>query len=207
MAEKDEPFESIFDRLRAPEGDTPGWSGEPERFGDEEMLPVADIKPALIDVSSVPQKSRASVQAKRFLELISNGVLPNTAAENLNENLPELRKDATIRKGLKLLVEQSRFPAEVRKEMVRAGLNKLFMENINGSLKEQKVALEASKQIAKDPETGLTTPNIGPQVHIDMGALTEMLQKMKPIAGLEDITVETAPPDPRKDIPPEEEGD
>lgn len=178
------------------DGGPPEWVCARPKSGDEVGIGVPILEPAGEIETAIQLKEDKSYKARRFLELVGNGVAPFDAARAQHTNLREIRKDPQMRqdlKALKDLIQNSRFPGDLRKEMVRAGLNRVFLDNITGKLKQQKLALDAARQMAKDPEIGLNIPTPSPSVTIDLGALGSMVDKMKPIAGLEDIlvTVET----------------
>lgn len=156
-------------------------------------VPMAHPEEHDIDatVSEVPERK---TKARHFLELVNDGMPPSQAVRAVHTTMQDLRKDADVRAQLKDLIVVNRLPADIRKEMVRSGLNSLFMKNIGSDrLKDQKMALDVAKQISKDPEVGLSGPVGGPSVTIDMGSFAGLLQKMKPIEGLEDILITPTP--------------
>lgn len=166
----------------------PLWVEALPKTGDEVTCPVPAVNDPEPDVPvEISGQKEGSIKARRFLELVVAGEEPARAARKLHTKLQSLIRDDEVRLALKNLLEGSRLPADVRKEMVRAGLNSMFMRNVSGKLKEQKIALEAAKQIARDPEVGLNLPPMGVAVPIDVSALGQMMSKMKPIPGLEDI--------------------
>lgn len=171
-----------------PKGELPMWVEAKQAMGDEIVVPVpvADEDDTNIGVE-INTKQTRSIRARRFLELVEDGMTPSNAAKRLHSNLRNMNHNTDIRTGLRELVDNARFPAEIRKEMVRAGLNSIFLRNVAGKLKEQKIALDAARQIAKDPEVGLNAITAGPSVNIDLSTLGTLLEKMKPIAGLESV--------------------
>ncbi len=138
---------------------------------------VTDTRPA----------GKSDIRAKRFIAAVKGGLPMWEAARQQGTTLNRLFKLNGTRSIVKQLMEEDSLPAAVRKEMVRSGLNKVFADNINGDLKQQKVALAAAKQIAADPEVGLTAPPIAVGVNVDMKGLFQMVKDMKPIEGLEDL--------------------
>ena len=138
---------------------------------------------------SVRKGKNEGIKAKRFLELIQDGETPGRAAEAIGTTYKKIKKDLNIRAAAKKLIEENNFPAAARKEMVRAGLNKIFMENVDGGAKEQKLALAAAKQIGADPDVGLTAPPSLIGLTIDMTQIKNVLQNVKPIEGLEDLVI------------------
>jgi len=71
--------------------------------------------------------------------------------------MAELRDaENPTRLALEQLVGTYFLPPEARKQMVRAGLNKIFLDNVDSEeINNQKLALDAAKQISSDPEVGL----------------------------------------------------
>lgn len=146
----------------------------------------------------VTHKIEENIKAKRFLELIEGGGLKDwEAARKMGTTLRQIHQDLPdIRTKVKQLLEKNSFNSAVRKEMVRAALNHILMENVDGNLKQQKVAISAAKEIAKDPDVGLNVPPSVIGVTIDMTALGKLRSDLEPIPGLEKIL----------DVSPENEG-
>jgi hypothetical protein len=126
----------------------------------------------------------AETKVKRFLDLIAIGNKPSRAAERVGiTNTAKFMKSQEFRNEVRDLIEADNLPAGVRRAMVQAGLNKIFMDNYK---KDPKVALDASKQIASDPEVGLNQPQlIG--VPIDMGALGQILSQFEKVPALRQL--------------------
>ena len=116
--------------------------------------------------------SIAERRAKRLLDRVSRGETLLDAAKNERMKVSDIRKhDSPIRASLEQLVGTYFLPPEARKQMVRAGLNKLFMDNVSSEdPAAQKLALDAAKQIGADPEVGLTSEVAG-GVIINIGEL------------------------------------
>ncbi len=193
--------ETITDRLTdkdvPPPPGPPEWVSETYPKGEEVI--TAEVTAEDPDINATVQlKPDHGLKARRFLDLVASGVKPSEAAYKLQGTVGDFCNSVELRDALKKLVDTARLPAEVRKEMVRSGLNSIFLRNIQGKLKEQKIALQAAQQISKDPEIGLNMPNIGPSVVINMDALGTMMQNMKPIEGLEEIPLAPTPPEEKE---------
>lgn len=133
-------------------------------------------------------KEQKDLKAKRFVELIKSDMKPSKAARRVGIDMNTIDEKPDLKARLKKLIEEVNFPAEIRKQMVRSSLDKILLENIeDGGIKEQKLALAAAKEIAKDPDVGLNTQQQNPSVVIDMRNLGKLLDNVKPIEGLEDL--------------------
>ena len=165
---------------------TPFWVKD-----EEETKPVGEV----IDIEQesplgakveVLEKERKGLKAERYLELIEGGFKPHDAAERMGTTVRDMNKSEDIRKAVKKLIEQGTLPPLVRKAMVRAGLDKIFMESLENP-KRHKTALGAAKLIGQDPDVGLNAPPSVIGVNVDMGALSGLFEKVQPIPGLEEI--------------------
>lgn len=124
------------------------------------------------------------VRVKRFLDLIAIGNRPCRAAERTGvTNLKKFMSSKEFRDEVRDLIETDNLPAGVRRAMVQAGLNRIFMDNYK---KEPKIALEASKQIGADPEVGLNQPQLV-GVPIDMGAIGQILAQFEKVPALRQL--------------------
>ncbi len=157
---------------------------EEEKEGQVDIITKSDDAE---DVTiEIEQGHQEGIKVKRFLELVESGKVPWEAARAMGSNMKTLTKNVDIREAVKKLIEGGRLPQDVRKQMVRDALDKILMDNVNGGSREQKIALGAAKEIAKDPDVGLNTaPVVGVQVNV--GNLQNLMGKLKPIAGFEDI--------------------
>ena len=186
--------DNIHDRLRPKDermafapGAEPSWVRN-DIFKPVEGLcfqQVRDCDPTLF-VKTV-KGHKGDIRAKRFLEMVQDGQPMWYAARRQGTTIKQLLKRDGMREAVKKLMEEGSLPAAVRKQMVRDGLNKIFMQNVEGDLKQQKVALAAAKQIASDPEVGLTAPPTNIGVNIDMRGVMDLMKTTVPIEGLEDL--------------------
>lgn len=102
-------------------------------------------------------------RAKRLLDRVSRGESLANAAKAERMTVAEIKSDdSPVRASIQQLIGTYFLPPEARRQMVRAGLNKVFLENVGSAdPAAQKVALDAAKQIGADPEVGLTTVETG----------------------------------------------
>lgn len=136
-------------------------SSEPE----EELIidNVTDIEHEAID------KKEKGTLAKKFINLIGQGYKPGQAAKLVGASVKGLMSSSRIQKEVKELLETYTLGADIRRQLVRAGMNQLAIENL-GADGDKKIALDALKAIGSDTEVGINAP---PQValQINVGAL------------------------------------
>lgn len=124
--------------------------------------------------------SIAERRAKRLLDRVSRGESLADAAKAERMTVAEVNAvDSPVRASLQQLIGTYFLPPEARKQMVRAGMNKLFIDNISSEdPAAQKLALDAAKQIGSDPEVGLTQEITGGVV-INIGELEGVFAQLK----------------------------
>lgn len=114
--------------------------------------------------------------ANEVRALIKQGMTPEEACKSLGI---DLKRNADLRKQMRLLVaEVGEIPAQVQKELVRMARVKIMLKNVHeDDHNAQKLALQAAKQIAGDPDVGLNVP---PQVInlIDLGSLEDVFKHL-----------------------------
>jgi len=122
----------------------------------------------------------AERRAKRLLDRVQRGETLSAAADAERMTVAEIKnEESLIGMSVRQLIGSYFLPPEARKQMVRAGLNKVFAENvISADPAAQKVALDAAKQIAADPEVGLTATDAG-GVIINIGELAGIFQQIR----------------------------
>jgi len=141
-------------------------------------LPMSDT---LVEVENGHGASKnpvtvAGKTAKKFVDLMLTGETVQMAAKRLHATVGTLIADPAFMAQVQGLVVQGYLPAEVRKMMIRGGLNQAFARGINSDDPDlRKDALNAAKQIAEDPEVGLK--HAGPAIEIDLGALADIFNK------------------------------
>lgn len=123
-------------------------------------------------------KTVAATVAKKFVELVKSGETPSDAARRLHRKLSDLRMDEEFTRKAAAIIEGGYLPAEVRKALVRSGLNRRFVNGIDSDDPElRRDALTAAKMIAEDPEVGLK--HTAPAVEIDLTVLGDILAKVE----------------------------
>lgn len=136
--------------------------------------------------SDVNLKPNKSIKAERYLELIAAGEPAHRAARFVGSTAGEMAKNPDMKAAVKKLIDEGTMPALVRKAMIRAGLDKIFMENLENK-KGHKTAIQAAKLISSDPDVGLNIPPQGASVNIDLGILDKLLEGLTPLKGLENV--------------------
>lgn len=105
------------------------------------------------------EQSIVEVKAQRFVEALGRKQKPSEAAKSVGMSLVKIRNSEAMQEAIKALKDTFTIPPEMRRTMVRNGLNKLFLENIESEdPKRQRIALDTAKQIAADPEISLGSP-------------------------------------------------
>jgi hypothetical protein len=114
-------------------------------------------------------------KAKRFVELVKGGKTPGIAADLIGTTLKNINSDLEMKDAVQKLLTTASLSGKIRQEMVKAGLNKMFMEGVEGDIKQRKIALEAAKLISSSE--GLQTPQeVG--VTIDFGTLAPVIKDL-----------------------------
>ena len=107
------------------------------------------------------------LKAKKFVDLVNSGVKPGEAAAKIGTTLTQINNSDDMRKAVQRLIDVGKLPAQVRKELYRIGLDKMFLESVNSDdIEERKFALSVAKTAGQDPEIA-TVPAEG-QVNVDL---------------------------------------
>ena len=124
--------------------------------------------------------SIAERRAKRLLDRVQSGSTLTEAAKAERMTMSQLKDpNNPVRASVEQLIGGYFLPPEARKQMVRAGLNRMFLENVNSQDPGQaKIALDAAKQISLDPEVGLQTDQSG-GVIINIGDLEGVFKQLQ----------------------------
>lgn len=88
---------------------------------------------------------------------------------------------ASEKVSLEELIAENKKPPEQRREMVRAGLDEIFLKTVR---LDPELALKAAKQIAEDPEVGLSSSQMAQVLglNIDLRSLEEPLKNLPAIS-------------------------
>src|SRR5579871_846668 len=114
--------------------------------------------------------SEARKQARKFVDLVKSGEKPGIAAERVGTTLKRINSSQEMKAAVEALLEGATLDKKIRQMMVKAGLNKVFMEGVaSESVKERKLALEAAKLISADenmavPTDSSITINLSPEL-------------------------------------------
>lgn len=114
--------------------------------------------------------------AHEVKQLIDQGLSVEEAAKKLGL---DLRRNKELRGQMRRLVaEVGTIPALVQRELVRQARMKLLLGNVHSDDPDaQKIALQAAKQIASDPEVGLNAPPAIVAL-VDMESLNQIFNKL-----------------------------
>lgn len=133
------------------------------------------------------KNSEIKRQAEKFFDKVQSGIPPGRAANIMHTSLKRIHSSEEMTRVITELTNTANLNAEIRKKMVRAGLNKIFMENVDSDdIKRQKLALDTAKQIAADPEIQLGQD--GPTVEINVSEFGSALKGIT-LPGLEPFVV------------------
>jgi hypothetical protein len=142
-----------------------------------EVLEIEQEPNSIIVISHTPASSEKTATgqiAKKLIELINNGVSKDVAMKTLGVEAHQINlRELMVETNAQLLRDYS-IPDEARRMVVKASLNKVLTEAIQAG--DIDSILKASKQIASDPDVGLTAP---PQqtINISLDKAAEALNK------------------------------
>lgn len=168
--------------------DFSGDAGRRQAGPPPTKAPTADLEPTTTEVVEISVSGAvnapgtiSNTRAKRFIERLQRGEKVSEAAKNSQISTQVLR-DANhpIRQEVEGLLSKYFLPAEARRQLNRAFLNKTVLAGMadDADATAQKLALDAANQMAQDPETGLRgTDQSG--VVIDLGALANVFAALQ----------------------------
>ncbi len=148
-----------------------------------------------------PQRPSTAI-AKKFAELVTEkGKSPAEAADLLGVKLDSAGA-TQLRREVEGVIRGYTMKPEVAKALVRASRNKLLLDalGVGGGEADPKIALEAAKQIASDPDVGLNAPPV-PLVQLSFGSIEELLTTISE----KDVIIDVTPP-AEPEVEPNEEG-
>ena len=148
----------------------------PEHINDnlestEDELVIDNISGVSIEHEAIDKKEKGTL-AKRFTELVGQGYKPGQAARLVGSSVKGIMSSSRVKKEVATLLETYTLQADVRRALVRAGLNQLALENL-GAEGDKKVALDALKAIGGDTEVGINAPP-QPGIQINVGNLQSL---------------------------------
>lgn len=153
-----------------------------------ESFPVLETDVTQLTIESNTDKNAPVIAAaEKFVDLVTNKrVTPKKAAEKIGTTIEQIVNNEQMKAAVEQLMFAAELPVEIRKRMLKAGLNKIFIENVNATEpKRVKIALEAAKQIGQDPEIGTQQPEGG--VIINLGELESVRSKPLALPGIEPL--------------------
>ena len=151
----------------------------PKKAADLITAAEAEGKAAL-DVVIKPGESNAKTRAKQktrdFIDLVRSGLSPEDAAERIGLDLGEVTKissQADMKSAVSEILNVGFIRSDIRKEYMRAGLNKMITEALMEG--DRRDFANLYKLAASDPEIGLTGPSVAIQTNIDLSGLEDIL--------------------------------
>ncbi len=146
---------------------------------DVVALPAQEAIPLAVDETNV---SETKLKASRFVDLVKGGSTPGEAARAVGTTLKKIKDVGEFRNEITRLVGNFELAPEIRKRMVDAGLNKLYIESVGSDdIEDRKLALAVAKQIGQ--QDGFAPVEGG--VTINFGELSSVLDNITPLEGLE----------------------
>lgn len=144
---------------------------------NSEVLEIEQSENSIVVISHTPAASEKTATghiAKKLIELIAQGVTKENAMKALGVEAHQINlRELMVETNAQLLTNYA-IPDETRRLMVKAALNKVLTEAIQAG--DPETILKASKQIASDPDVGLTA---APQnvINISLDKAAEALNK------------------------------
>jgi hypothetical protein len=142
-------------------------------------FPHAPEAPDIVANTELGKSDVIEAKAKRFLDLVRKGVPQGEAAQAVGMSLAQIKR-SRLKKKIEDLTIAYHLPDEIRKQLVKSGLNRLYMMNLGKKdPASQKIFLDTVKQMAADPDVGLDkSREIG--VNINIGELRKQLEEARP---------------------------
>ena len=142
-----------------------------------DVLEIAQEPNSIVVISHTPaasEKTATGQIAKKLIELINQGVNKENAMKALGIEAHQIDIRALMVETNAQLLRDFSIPDEARRLVVKASLNKILTEAIQAG--DSEMVLKASKQIASDPDVGLTA---APQqvINISLDKAAEALNK------------------------------
>jgi len=161
------------------------------------ITPTADRIERTATVYDTVTGSEPDALAKSIVNDLSSAVQAGKTVEQAAEERGiDLQKySAPVRRTVLELLAANYMPPDMVREIIRAGRNKLILEGVTATGEEElarkRLALEAMKQAASDPEIGLnqppqTTINIDMRDVVDLAKNLDIPDFMKPPEGLDE---------------------
>jgi hypothetical protein len=153
------------------------FAGFAKQLDGDVTQSIDDLTTRAADFASVMNMD-VNEAARIYVELVKAGDTPSDAARKLHRKLSDLRMDEDFTRRAASIIENGYLPAEVRKALVRSGLNMRFVKGIDSDDPElRRDALTAAKMIAEDPEVGLK--HTAPAIEIDLTVLGDILAQVE----------------------------
>lgn len=154
--------------------------------GPSVKLRLAAPTGIVVRIAETQVKARdvKTVRAKRFGDLLQQGMRPGEAAHRLKIPLKKLMEEKPTQKVVRDLIEGYTFDAQVRKLLQRALVNKGVIDNSSEG-GDKKLLVDYLKMMGSDTEVGVDAPA---QVNVHIGLdkpLKDLLDSTIPVPQLE----------------------
>lgn len=157
--------------------DTPDLLKFDSSFSSEDETIELESSDLDVESESLDKKPKDTL-AKKFINLLGQGYKPGEAAKLVGTSIRGIMSQKAFRDKVKNLVDTYNLTPDIRRAMVRAGLNQIAMDGLNSTdPSEKKLALDALKVIGSDTEVGTNAPP-QPAVQINVGNLEELFTKL-----------------------------
>jgi hypothetical protein len=164
-----------------------GFVKKPKKAADSIVAAEIEGEPAetkvVIKAGESNKQTRARQKTQSFIDLVKSGLSPEDAAARIGLDLGEVTKVASqtdMRRIVSETLEVGHIRSDLRKEYLRAGLNKMVTEALVEG--DRKSFGDLYKLAASDPEIGLTGPSVAIQNNINISELGDILKEFMPPA-------------------------
>lgn len=157
---------------------------QPRKAAD--AITAAEVGPlAPLEVKVKPgetnKQTRARQKTQSFIDLVKGGLSPEDAAARIGLDLGEVTKISSqtdMKRVVAETLEVGHIRSDLRKEYLRAGLNKMVTEALVEG--DRKSFGDLYKLAASDPEIGLTGPSVAIQNNINISEIGDILREFYP---------------------------
>lgn len=148
----------------------------PDPKTDTIPLVEAEVTNDVQVVINNDKKAEVKKVAERFVDLVKHGEKPGEAARMVGTTLREIGSRDDLKKFVSRLIGDFHLEAAVQKELVSAGLTKLFTEAVRSpDIEDRKLALAVGKQLSQN--LGIVAAD--GTVTVDLGSLGDVLKDIK----------------------------
>lgn len=168
------------------------WKSFKQQQKNKEKIELLTIDNVTSEVTMDENDNMQKYKARKFVELVQQGVTPGKAAEKIGTSLRKINNSTETKAIIADLLQTYAVAAEVRKELAKAALNRVLLESLNaGTLEGAKLAAQVAAQIAKEEGTTVETP----AVTVDLGSLVDVLKDVTLDTKKEEINAQNITPE------------